>query len=85
MKEPLRKIEIFIKLIKDNFIKDEPKAVDYINRTVNASERMNKLITDLLEYSRLSSKVVPEKTNLNQVLEEVISDFDYLIEEKTLL
>lgn len=82
LKEPLRKIEIFIKLIKDNFIKDEPKAVDYINRTVNASERMNKLITDLLEYSRLSSKVVPEKTNLNQVLEEVISDFDYLIEEK---
>mgnify|MGYP003605506066 CR=1 FL=1 len=82
LKEPLRKIEIFIKLIKDNFIKDEPKAVDYINRTVNASERMNKLITDLLEYSRLSSKVVPEKTDLNQIIAEVISDFDYLIEEK---
>lgn len=82
LKEPLRKIEIFIKLIKDNFVKDEPKAVDYINRTVKASERMNKLITDLLEYSRLSSNVVPEKTNLNQVINEVLSDFDYIIDEK---
>lgn len=82
LKEPLRKIEIFIKLIKENHLQDDPKAIDYINRTVNASERMNKLITDLLEYSRLSSNVVPECTDLNLILKEVLSDFDYLTEEK---
>ena len=43
---------------------------------------MQTLITDLLAYSRLSSKVSPEKTDLNVVLQEVISDFDYLIERK---
>ena len=82
LKEPLRKIEIFIKLLKDNHLTDDPKAIDYINRTVNASERMNKLITDLLEYSRLSSNVVPECTDLNLILKEVLLDFDHLTEEK---
>ena len=82
LKEPLRKIEIFIKLLKDNYLIDDPKAVDYVNRTVSASGRMNKLISDLLEYSRLSSNVVPECTDMNQILDEVLSDFDYLIEEK---
>lgn len=82
LKEPLRKIEIFIKLIRENYLKEDVKALDYVNRTINASERMNKLITDLLEYSRLSSDVVPKKTNLNEILHEVLSDFDYLVEEK---
>jgi len=82
LKEPLRKIEIFIKLIKDNYLKEDPKALDYVNRTVNAAARMNKLITDLLEYSRLSSNVVPEDTDLNLILTEVLSDFDHLTEEK---
>lgn len=82
LKEPLRKIEIFIKLIRENYLKEDVKALDYVNRTINASERMNKLITDLLEYSRLSSNVVPAKANLNDILREVLSDFDYLIEEK---
>lgn len=43
---------------------------------------MNKLITDLLEYSRLSSNVVPECTDLNLILKEVLLDFDHLTEEK---
>lgn len=85
LKEPLRKIEIFIKLIRENYLKEDAKALDYVNRTINASERMNKLITDLLEYSRLSSNVVPKKTNLDEILKEVLLDFDYLIEEKKAL
>ncbi|MNL20170.1 Phytochrome-like protein cph1 [compost metagenome] len=43
---------------------------------------MQTLITDLLAYSRLSSQVKPETTDLNEVLQEVLSDFDYLIERK---
>jgi signal transduction histidine kinase len=43
---------------------------------------MQTLITDLLAYSRLSANVKPEKTDLNIVLQEVLSDFDYLIERK---
>jgi len=82
LKEPIRKIELFIKIIKERFLKPDPVAIDYVNRTVRSAERMSKLITDLLDYSRLSSGVDPELTDLNEVIGEVIADFDYLIEEK---
>lgn len=82
LKEPIRKIEIFVRLIKEKFLSDDAVAVDYINRTIKASERMTKLIFDLLEFSRLSSGVIPEKIDLNEIVGEVLSDLDYLTDEK---
>jgi signal transduction histidine kinase len=82
LNEPIRKIQIFIKIIKELYLVNDAKAIDYVNRTIKSAERMQTLITDLLAYSRLSSKVQPEKTDLNVVLYEVLSDFDYLIERK---
>ncbi|RZJ78244.1 MAG: hybrid sensor histidine kinase/response regulator, partial [Chryseobacterium sp.] len=82
LKEPLRKIALFTKIIKERYLTDDEKAVDYADRTVRASERMSCLIKDLLDYSRLSSEVIAGPTDMNAILQEVISDFDYLIEEK---
>ena len=82
LKEPIRKIEIFIRLLKEKFVPDDSLAVDYIDRTIRASERMTKLISDLLEYSRLSSDAVPESINLNDLVAEVLSDLDYQAEQK---
>lgn len=82
LKEPVRKIQIFIKMIKDRFLIQEEKSLDYIDRTIRSAERMENLITDLLEYSRLSSNVPPEETDLNLIVEEVVTDFDYLIDKK---
>ena len=82
LKEPIRKIELFVKMIKERYLTDNPKATDYVDRTVRAAQRMSKLITDLLDYSRLSSDVAPEKADINAIVDEVISDLDYLIEEK---
>lgn len=82
LNEPIRKIQIFIKIIKELYLADDAKAVDYVNRTIKSAERMQTLITDLLAYSRLSSQVKPELTDMNVVLQEVLSDFDYLIERK---
>jgi len=82
LKEPIRKIELFIKIIKDKYLKEDEKAFDYVNRTVKSAGRMSSLITDLLDYSRLSSNAAATKTDLNEVVHEVISDFDYRIEEK---
>lgn len=81
LKEPLRKIEMFTKIIRDRYIAS-PDAHDYINRTLRSASRMSKLISDLLDYSRLSATVHPEVTDLNEVFSEVVADFDYLIEEK---
>lgn len=81
LKEPLRKIEMFTKIIRDRYL-TTPEAEDYINRTLRSADRMGALITDLLDYSRLSANVVPEVTDLNAVITEVLTDFDYRIEEK---
>ncbi|MES2573530.1 MAG: response regulator [Bacteroidota bacterium] len=82
LKEPIRKIQMFIRIIEERYLLKNDTATDYVSRTIRSVERMQNLITDLLEYSRLSSKVVPENTDLNNVVEEVVTDFDYLIEQK---
>lgn len=82
LKEPIRKIQMFIRIIEERFMVPSDTASDYVARTIRSAERMQNLITDLLEYSRLSSKVVPEQTDLQAVLDEVITDFDYLMEQK---
>ncbi len=82
LKEPLRKIEIFIRILQEKYLLADEKAHDYIHRTIRSAERMRQLITDLLEYSRLSSDAVTETTDLNEILGEVLADFDYVIEQK---
>lgn len=82
LKEPIRKIDIFVKLICERYMQADEQAMHYVNRTLLASKRMGKLIDDLLDYSRLSAEVLPEKCDLNEVVGEVVADFDYLIDEK---
>ena len=76
LKEPIRKIEMIVKMIKDRFIEPDSPAVDYIDRAVNSARRMRVLIDDLLVYSRLSAKVDSESTDLNTVIQEVLDDLD---------
>lgn len=80
LKEPLRKIQIFTKMLKE-FLDDE-KALNYADRAIGSAERMAALISDLLHYSRLSSDAIPEKTDLNFLVQEVLSDLEYIAEEK---
>ncbi|NME68323.1 PAS domain-containing sensor histidine kinase [Flammeovirga aprica] len=83
LQEPLRKIRAFgdrlSKKEKENL---SPKGQDYINRMLNSAERMQQLITDLLRFSRISSKAKPfEEIDLNEVLKDVISDLEIAINE----
>ncbi|RZK11872.1 MAG: response regulator [Flavobacterium sp.] len=82
LKEPVRKIEMFIKLLQEKYLIEDEKATDYVNRTLKSAGRMSKLITDLLDYSRLSANVPFEEMDLTLIVNDVLSDFDYLIEEK---
>lgn len=82
LKEPVRKIEIFTKIIQEQFLHDDARARHYSDRTLSAAHRMSALISDLLEYSRLSAAVQHQKTDLNEVVTEVLSDLDYLVTEK---
>lgn len=82
LKEPLRKIETFVKLIDERYLPDNNTAKDYVKRTIRSAERMSNLINDLIDYSRLSSDVIPAPIDLNAILDEVLADLDYRIDEK---
>lgn len=76
LKEPLRKIQLLNDTIKERFLNDNPEAVFYLERSIHSSARMAELIKDLLTYSQLS---VPEPfapTNLNNLVEDLLTDFD---------
>jgi two-component system CheB/CheR fusion protein len=82
LKEPLRKIHMFSNLIRDRFLEKNSGANDYMDRIINASARMTRLINDLLTFTRLSVSSIPERVDLNKVVEEVLSDLELMIHEK---
>lgn len=82
LKEPLRKIQTFNNIIKEKYVAPDSEGAKYLDRTIHSSERMSVLINDLLDYSRLSVSALFQPTDLNEILNEVLSDFEYLIAEK---
>ena len=84
LQEPLRKIRIFGGLIRDrsNDQLDHTNQA-YLRRLIESAERMTNLINELLKFSRLFK---PERTqaptDLNEVLNNVLKDFDLMIQEK---
>ena len=67
LKEPLRKIQLLNDTIKEKFLKDNPEAVSYLERSIRASARMSTLINDLLAYSQLSVPEPFQPTDLNSL------------------
>ncbi len=84
LQEPLRKIHIFVtELVKMEQHHLSASAKDYFQRIQNAAKRMQKLIEDLLAYSKTSVEERKfEKTNLNTLLEEVKKELLDKIEDK---
>jgi signal transduction histidine kinase/HAMP domain-containing protein len=83
LQEPLRKIQMFGAKLQENYSQAlDEKALDYLQRMNNAAVRMEKLIQDLLHYSRVTSKTRPlELVDLNNTIKEVQSDLEIRIHE----
>ncbi len=83
LQEPLRKIRAFgDRLYAKEADKLSEKGRDYLERMVNAAERMQRLISDLLQFSRVSTHARPfEEVNLNEIVAGVLEDLDFAIEE----
>ena len=84
LQEPLRKIKIFGDRLSERSreVLDETAAL-YLDKILNATERMSRLIKDLLDYSRLSRPNEQfTKTNLNEILQHVLTDFELLTVQK---
>jgi PAS domain S-box-containing protein len=83
LQEPLRKIQTFTDLA-DQYLGDEEMARKYLDKINTASARMSALIRAILEFSTLAKSDSSEKTNtdLNDILDNVLSDYELLIQQK---
>ncbi len=83
LQEPLRKIRLFGARLNEKLSENPDEDVkDYLQRMVNSSERMQRLINDLLEYSRLNTRRAPFTTvDLNQVVNDVLGDLEVPIHQ----
>lgn len=83
LKEPLRMVRSFMNLLEKNYGQNlDDKAKEYIHFAVDGAERMNSLITDLLEYSRIGRQNnTYEKTDLNKILQKVLELNESIIKE----
>ncbi len=83
LQEPLRKITAFSDLLVEQYDgKLEGDGKLYLSRITAAANRMRKLITDLLEYSRAGreSLDVSGAVNLSKVVKEVLEDMEISIQ-----
>ena len=87
LQEPLRKIRTFSSILQDKHYSYLSSPVKALVEKINASsERMSTLVKELLNFSKvLQSQSVFEQTDLNSVLNNVLSDLDLLIAEKKVL
>lgn len=81
LREPARKIQVFGSKLKT--ILHEGQGRQTLDRILLASQRLTGLLGDLVNYSRLSYPAATSITNLNQILKEVIEDFDLTILDKS--
>lgn len=84
LQEPIRKIILFTKMLKDKYAEQfDDKADDLLQRIIRSSGRMQQLVKNLLHYSRtVVDKGDYVETDLNEIVKEVITDLDELIADK---
>lgn len=84
LQEPLRKIQIFSNmLLMDKKLNLSDSGKNYFNRIQNTANQMQKLLNDLLAYSRSKNPERNfEKYSLNLVVDKVISDLSEEIKQK---
>lgn len=83
LQEPLRKIQTFVSIILEKETLTE-SGQNYFQRMQLAAKRMQQLINDLLEFSRISTTELNfEKVDLNLIVEEVKTDLkDTILDKK---
>ena len=83
LQEPLRKVQAFgdrLRIKAGPSLSDEGR--DYLERMQNAAGRMQRLINDLLTFSRVTSKGQPfAPVQLSVIAHEVVSDLETRIEQ----
>lgn len=84
LKEPIRKFQFYTNRLREELSdRLEPNHVSLFDRVENTASRMQKLVTDLLEYSQ-AAKGAAEKddVDLNALLKSVLEDLELEVQKR---
>lgn len=83
LQEPLRKIQAFSGLLLSEFGEQiDEDGRFYVDRMKDAAARMSRLISDLLAFSRVTTRAKPyEEVDLNEIIQEVLHDLEIRLNE----
>lgn len=82
LKEPLRKISTFgDRLVANQADQLSPESQLYLQKIVDASQRMQTMINDLLSISMISGNTAFEQVGLQGILEETLQTLEFKIEQ----
>ena len=81
LKEPLRKIQFFGNLLRDKEAVANDMLV-HLEKIISSSNRMSKLIDDLLSFASLSQTNPFQPTDVNEIIQDILNDLELNIEEK---
>lgn len=85
LKTPITTIKSYTETLIDGALENEDLAKNFLNVINNESDRMTRLVKDLLQISRLDhqkSQTIKEPVSLNALLQEVCSKLDIACKEK---
>ncbi|GAB2557157.1 hypothetical protein GCM10027190_03860 [Spirosoma areae] len=82
LQEPLRKIQSFGDLLKNQFADQLGEGIGHLERMQIAASRMSGLIKDLLAYSRITTQRESfVAVSLDKVMQGVLTDLDLVLQE----
>ncbi len=82
LQEPIRKISIFAEQLFRSLDNIDARSRTLLEKIDSSANRMLQLIRDILELSQLSNQAQFENVNLNDVLNDIRSEQELLIEQK---
>ena len=83
LQEPMRTISGFSELLQMKY-EDSlgEEGAEYLNILKQSSDRMTKLISALLDYSRINKKATLQKVNLKELIEQTVEELNALLKDK---
>ena len=85
LKTPLTMIKAYAEMVRDLTYKDKKKREENLNTIIEETERLNILVNDILELSKIQSEVSELKIelfDLHDMIKQIIGKFKYLEETK---
>jgi two-component system sensor histidine kinase SaeS len=85
LRTPMASIQLMIEALQDNLIEDPDMKMQYITTILKEIQRLNGLINDLFDLSKLElgqEEFYPSLSHVDSILLEVLNSHSILLEEK---